>query len=937
MILLKANSETKTVFQKMIKTTGENVKWTEIFVINNNDIILVGEGRSLFFNFDSRRVFSNIVDLPIDGDKASQITENVLLVNTLNMILYVFGKWGGIKGLTVEQDYDRLNRLINSILGEIDVESGLTKDNFRFYKDGIQVTYEEVIQLILDKIRSEDDEESEKEPEEEEPERKQEDDNREAALGLWHNICWSAGSFSFEKEELTESDRVKSRLGNNFYMVNYKCPLCGEKLYMVVYPPGREFRIETDEEAVYLARAYTCNAGNNFYTPKPHKLLIEGEVYTLAFEDDRAAYEDYLELLGRQGERTSNAHFNEYESEYMKNREPSPQLEEICDNMDSMTEDEILQLRDKMDSGFYPEKSIDKYYKRVDKELNSREPVKSRYKGNIYLAKESEDNEAFSDKPVKYSLKKQGPLSVKRTIVRHVHGSVTGAPEIENTDTAERNRQNKRKTIRKGNRLDKRKIPGKGTREQGIAQYNSLVSEAASEISDDLREALAAIKKGEQDVFDGKAEKFSSKQLKDLKLLIHSEQNIDKNEKNNYIDRIDRKELNWKAASGKEKNYTELLYLIDEIKNEDCADSVKKPILDSLTELLKDKGKKELEHIVSRIPATISKRQYSQFREKIGQYKEIDNSPYEELLDERRDAVEKQEIAAFIKRANAADRNSLSDLHRKLKELDYEERNVNSFLEAIHDRIYAIDEAAIKRICPEPADITFDEGIQMYEEISSGIFLPELKSNILGMIDKRLRKLKMDECEQLVKKLRKDMKWTEEKYPRIFFYDTRNRRKSDADDTESAAVHNALNTYAESKSKYEYPILICNASYSMSGKAGFVLTPDHIFYNTPLTSGVMKVTDIEHVFAGSGLLSKGIYVNLKNGGKVKISNSFKLIELESFAGALNDFVSYLKEKPASRDISYLAKEKHTVKCCYRCGYVYKGGNVCPKCGSKFNE
>ena len=23
-----------------------------------------------------------------------------------------------------------------------------------------------------------------------------------------------------------------------------------------------------------------------------------------------------------------------------------------------------------------------------------------------------------------------------------------------------------------------------------------------------------------------------------------------------------------------------------------------------------------------------------------------------------------------------------------------------------------------------------------------------------------------------------------------------------------------------------------------------------------------------------------------------------------------------------------------MKCCYRCGYVYKYGDVCPKCGSK---
>ena len=32
----------------------------------------------------------------------------------------------------------------------------------------------------------------------------------------------------------------------------------------------------------------------------------------------------------------------------------------------------------------------------------------------------------------------------------------------------------------------------------------------------------------------------------------------------------------------------------------------------------------------------------------------------------------------------------------------------------------------------------------------------------------------------------------------------------------------------------------------------------------------------------------------------------------------------------------LAKEKHDVICCFRCGYVYKGLKECPKCGYKQN-
>lgn len=950
MILLRANHEIKTVFLKMINTMGGDVKWTGIFVINNNDIILAGEDRSLFFNFDNKRSFSNMVDLPINEDKVKQFAQNALLVNALNMILYAFGKWGGIKGLKVEMDYDQLNRLINNILEEIDIESNLTKDNFRFYKDGVQMAYEEVIQAILDKSNAEDEgdiekEDREKEDREKESEqkddneeelvKKQEEENNKYDLGLWHNICWIAGNFTFVKEELSKGDRDKARLGNDFYIVNYKCPVCGEKLYMVVYPAGKEFRIETGEEAVYMSRAYTCSTCNSYYTPKPHKLLIEGDIYSLNFEDDKEAYKDYLELLGRQGERTSNSNFNVYESEYnRKDQESPPPLEEICNDMDSMSVKDITKLKDKMDSGFYSQISVEEYNKKVDTVLRSRSHIKNKDE-----EKELKENNAPSRKSSKTVGKKKRHVSTKKMIIQHGKRSNSGNPERDNSIK-------KKNNIKKEQiHLDENAFLKKETPKQDGVLFNLPGADFASKALEGLKEILASLLKGEKDLFIGKVEKLSSKQLGNLKLIIQSEHGLEENEKKNYIDIIDRiinkekeKELNQKVVSSKERTYTEILGIIDEIKNEDCIDSVKKEILESLMELLKKNGKKELEYIISHIPENVSKKQYNQFVEKLEQYKEINISLYKKNLDVKRDTIEKQEIANFIKQVNAKDRESLIDLYSKLKKQDFEEKNVNSYLENINGKIYAMDEAAIKRICPEPADITFDEGLQMYDEISSENFLPELKVNVLGMIDKRLKKLKMDECEQLVKKLCKDINWNEEDYPRIYFNDVRKMMKGATDDAKSIIIHNALNTYAVDRGKYEYPILICDTSYYKNGKAGFVLTPDHIYYNGFVSSGEMEVMNIENVSAGTGLFSKGIHVNHKNIGKVKVSKSLKSNRLiKSLAEALNDFVSYLKEKPESRNVSYLAKEKHTEKCCYRCGYFYKGGNVCPKCGSKFND
>lgn len=924
MILLKANLELKSIFLKMINTMGENVKWTEIFVVNNNDIILAGEGRSLFFNFDNRRAFSNIVELPVDVEKAERIIQNPLLENTLNMILYVFGKWGGIKGLKVEMNYEQLNGLLNNILEEISIECVLTSNNFRFFKDGILITYEEVVQEILDKSKPEDDEDSQGESaeegtHEEESEEKQEEVN-EYELGLWHKICWIDGKFAFDKEELTESDRIKSRLGNNFYMVNYKCPDCGEKLYMVVYPPGKEFRIETDEEAVYMARAYTCSECNTFYTPRPHKLLIEGEVFTLDFEDDRQAYQDYLELLGKNGEKTSNSNFNVFETEYnSKEKENSLQLEEICEELDSLSVEGILELKDKMDSGFYPPQSVRKFLEKVDGELVKRKNRKDKKEKKKVSKEKKEPFIEFED------ISKKESVSAKKSAIRHIRKSEAGKYEKE--DKLE-TRQIQPAENQSDNEEKKNNRPGGGFNLKAFGRG---------------KEILAAQVNGEHDFFAGAVEKLSSRQLADLKLMIQSEQGIGEDEKKKTIDKIEgllykekEKELLQKSDSGKEKSYVQILKLVREIEEEDCAESIKKPILKSLMELLKKRGERELESIILQLPENISRKQYKEYKEKIEQYKEIDRSSYKNYLDEKRDTAEKREISAFIKRADAKDRKSLSEVYEKLKNQGYEDRNVRPFLETIYDKIHAIDEKEIKKIFPGKAESSFEEGLKAYEEISSGNFLPELKLNVLGTIDKRLKKMKMEECEQLVKKLYKEMEPVVKDYSRIYFFDVRKMLEEGEDSEYSQIVNNALNAYGTDRGEYEYPILICDASFSANGGSGFVLTPDHIFYNGLLNTGTINIMDIEEIWEDGGLFGKGIYVNEKNAEKSKILNSAKLGVSQSFAAVLNDFVSYLKEKPESRNVSYMAKEKHTVKCCYRCGYIYKGGEFCPKCGSKSN-
>ena len=104
MIILNANIELKKTFERLIKTMREPVEWNGQFVVIGDYLILSGEVRSLFFNFESRKVITNLIDIPKQNEPPVEIGDHVKVQNVLNLVLYAFGKWGMIRGVKVEQD-----------------------------------------------------------------------------------------------------------------------------------------------------------------------------------------------------------------------------------------------------------------------------------------------------------------------------------------------------------------------------------------------------------------------------------------------------------------------------------------------------------------------------------------------------------------------------------------------------------------------------------------------------------------------------------------------------------------------------------------------------------------------------------------------------------------------------------------------------------------
>lgn len=898
MIVLRANSELKNTFERLIKTMGANVTWNGLFVVIDNCLILQGAVRSLFFHFDSRKVLENIIELPIKEEEICDTTDAARVQDVINIILYSFGKWGTIKGIRVEKNHEQLNRLFKSVLAEIGIEPEYTWEHFQFYQNGIRVTYEDVIQRALEASES-----ALEEPEEEE------------GKGLWHKVAWKNAKVTFQKEETSLEERRSGRLGNNFYRIGYLCPDCGEKLHMVVYPLGREFKIETPEGAVLLARACTCAKCNSFFTPRPEKMLSEGDIYRLDFDEDRKAYEDYLELLGKQGERVSNYRYNIFADGRRASVPQQESLEEVCENLEDCNEADLLELSDKMEEGFFSDESIARCEKKVREQLWLR---------GISSGRKSEAKRESADFAAKEKKQEEWKKSV--------HAK---------TDRIESD-GNKSGDVRKkevsGGSLEENR-----DRQSGTEIKKSAVENTASSLGVPEKEIEETKKK-----YDARfqvLDRLSDRQLSELKTQLSKEQKLPLEERQEYIKRIEERQnrqkaekLNQKVENCAGKNYAILKRVYEEVKQEQLPDSMKEGLLERLREWMAKQAEMEVKTLMEKMPPNLDRARYKNYVERIRSYEGVDLSPYEETLRERRQTAEKQEVANIVNRARKNNRDDVAALIDKLKEGDFMTEILNPYLEKLEERLRKYDEAAVDELLGDSMHMGFEEGMQAYDAIAEGDFLPEIKDNALKMLKKRLSKIKTDECELLVKKLQDEL--TEagvSENERHHFYPARKVLLNQALSEETEVIDFALASYAAGRGLFEYPIFVVDSSRNQTGKEGMILTPEHLYYSNLLTSFGMSIFSIDSITASTGLLNRGLYVKQKNGTKTKLPYVVEHKELSAFAGVLDSFVKYLQEKPDSRNVTYLAKEKHDTICCFRCGYMYKGGNICPKCGYKNNE
>ena len=351
MIVLKSTAQLRLVFNKLIKTLSVPIDWNGNFIVSGNFLILPGKERSVIFNYDTRRVTTNLSDDKLGRKSAETIENDSQLVNIFNLVLYAFGKWGALKGITVEKDYKKINSLFAAVFGEFGVAADYTAQHCFWYKDGTRITYEDAIQLAIDS----------------EQQKVIDEELAQEEMGLWHSTVWKVEEEQFKFEKLPMSQRRKGRIGHNFYKVGYDCPHCNGKLYMASFSKKEKPVIDTVEGRVQLARAFFCPECVIFYTPLPDAGLEDEEVYCLDFDGDTTAGNDYMEMLGRLGTKEPNSEFNRY-VDRVKDDADSKKRENLND-IDKGISDDRRSLNG-IDKGIYDDepKSLNSTEKSDDEE-----------------------------------------------------------------------------------------------------------------------------------------------------------------------------------------------------------------------------------------------------------------------------------------------------------------------------------------------------------------------------------------------------------------------------------------------------------------------------------------------------------------------------------------------------------------------------------------
>ena len=357
------------------------------------------------------------------------------------------------------------------------------------------------------------------------------------------------------------------------------------------------------------------------------------------FEEDKKAYEDYLELMGRNGEHEANSRYNEYED----GRKPAgvedeqQPLEELCEDLPEYSDADFEELLNKIEEGFFPESSIAACEPAIQEEKKHRKKLKSTPASD--QDEVTDDEEEQDESKNRHAEKQHGNESA----------SESGWKRNENERLYADARQDE--TERRHVKVSRYESDSRQPHEAG-----QISGESSDEKYAQVNNAEAQKVRETYQAKFGVADRMSERQLSELKHQLMHETRISPEERKQYLDVLEEKEqdrklaaLNKKAESCADKNYAVMRRVYDEIAEEKLPQEKKQNLLLNLKQKMQTQAEREVAELVGKMPPNMDRARYHALREKLKEYEGVDLTPYQERLESQKNLAEQQEIKNMIR------------------------------------------------------------------------------------------------------------------------------------------------------------------------------------------------------------------------------------------------------------------------------------------------
>ncbi len=916
MLVINANQEQMQVFGRLIEEMGAQVVWNGRFVIMGDRLILEGLVRSLFFHFDIQKVSVELAELPDDDGEELEIQEYPGLADLITIAVYAFDKFGVIKGIDSEKDVQQLNQVFGEILGIYHLKSDFSEENIEFYKSGMRITYEDVLDTVIAQPQA-----RVQIPMLEMPALKEAGADRtqvlDSALSGFKAVsdteARNTGAAQGADTSQAAAERIEkyhARIGvldrlSELQRKTLLRDIRNDKLLTDqekedLYYPIRDYEEQEKRNAMYAA-----GGGGNSFEPGTETVQRNSQAAAERIEK----YHARIGVLDR-----------------LSDLQRKTLLRDIRnDNLLTSQEKEAL---------YYPIQDYEEQEKQnaangmYASEGNSQGPGTETVQRN---------SQAAAERIEKYHarigvLDRLSDLQ-RKTLLRDIRNdNLLTSQEKEALyypiqDYEEQEKQNAANGMyaSEGSKGGNSFVPG-----TGAVQRNS---QAAAERIEKYHARIGVL------------DRLSELQRKTLVRDIRNDRLLNDLEKESLYYPIQDYEYQEKMSAVSaafqecEGSYFACAQkLIQKTEQEDLFEQTKQAVLEKLKEMRQQFGIQEVKNIMDKVPAHVERAEYKELIEKLTPYEGIDFSIYKEPLRKMRETLEIKEISNMLMQSQKKDRKDYMDLLRRIEDQDFAEENASPYIERILDWVSEIDEARLKELLLNVSLMDFDTALSAYRTICKGSFLPALKDRAKASVSRRLEEICLGECRLLVRAFEQNMAGVIKENPRHHFYPAEKILAKTAVPEETRLIESAVSAYAERRSRFEYPILMVDTSKECNGRDGMLLTPEHLFYSTRLNGYRMAAASIKSVYVSSGLLNhRALIAEEANGVRHRLPYAVEAEELKDWAELLDKFIRFLNTRKMSGKLAYEPLEDEDQITCKRCGCVYEDRETCPECGYKKNR